>query len=270
MESLAELLERRAWECRLTPARALGTLDDAESFLRDRGLLTRPPDCALPSLYEACHEDPYQPGSPGFATWPATKWPWFGELAERGYLVVAVHRGKNMLVTGEVADLLDPICRAEITRMRAADPGWRRLLDHLADGGPASIDDLRVELRLKRQELNALRAPLQRCGAIIARSLQATAGEGHLHSSELIRWDQAHPAPGGEVTDPRHALANLIAAGVRAAVVAPERELRRWFSWQWYWTDTLVDNLIQNGRLRRADGHVTTAARQGTRNQPQG
>ncbi len=62
---------------------------------------------------------------------------------ERGYLIAAVHRGKNLLLTGEVADLLDPMCRAEITRMRAADPGWRRLLDHLAEAGPASIDDLR-------------------------------------------------------------------------------------------------------------------------------
>jgi len=118
-----------------------------------------------------------------------------------------------------------------------------------------------VELRLKRQELNALRAPLQRCGVIIARSLQVTGGEGHLHSSELIRWDQAHSAPGGEVTDPRRALADLITAGIQAAVVAPERELRRWFSWQWYWTNTLVDDLIRNGRLRRTDGHVTTMAR---------
>jgi hypothetical protein len=116
-----------------------------------------------------------------------------------------------------------------------------------------------VELRLKRQELNALRAPLQRCGAIIARSLQVTTGEGHLHISELIRWDQAHPAPGSGLTDPRRALADLIAAGVRAAVVAPERELRRWFSWQWYWADGLVDALVGDGRLRRVDGHVTTA-----------
>ena len=53
-----------------------------------------------------------KPGSRGFATWPATKWPWFGELAGRGYLVTAVHHGKNLLVTGEVARLLDPICRA--------------------------------------------------------------------------------------------------------------------------------------------------------------
>ena len=260
MEPLGELLERRAFACRLTADRALGTLAEAEAFLRDRGLLTRTADSALPSLYEACHEDPYKPGSPGFASWPATKWPWFGDLAERGYLIVAVHRGKNLLVTGEAAGLLDPICRAEITRMRAADPGWRRLLDHLADAGPASIDDIRVELRLKRQELNALRAPLERCGAVIARSLQVTAGGGHLHSSELIRWDHAHPAPGGGFADPRRALAGLIAAGVRAAVVAPERELRRWFSWPWYWPAGLVDGLVGDGRLRRVDGHVTTAA----------
>jgi hypothetical protein len=104
-------------------------VDEAEVFLRDRGLLTRTADCALPSLYEACHEDPCKIGGVGFAAWPATKWPWFGELAGRSYLVAAVHRGKNLLVTGEVARLLDPICRAEIERMRAADRGWARLLD---------------------------------------------------------------------------------------------------------------------------------------------
>jgi hypothetical protein len=75
MESLSELRERRAVECRLTPDRALGSLDEAEAFLRDRALLTRTPDCALPSLYEACHEPPYRPGAAGFGTWPATKWP---------------------------------------------------------------------------------------------------------------------------------------------------------------------------------------------------
>jgi len=259
VELLRALLDRRAFECRLTPDRALGTLAEAEAFLRDRGLLTRTADCALPSLYEACHEAPYKPGSPGFATWPATKWPWFGELGDRGYLIAAVHRGKNLLMTGEVAGLIDPICRAEITRMRAADPGWRRLLDHLADAGPASIEDLRTELRLKRQELNALRAPLERCGAILARSPQVTAGAGHLHASELIRWDQAHPASSASLTDPRQALADLIAAAVRAAVVAPEREVRRWFSWQWYWTDGLIDGLVGDGRLRRVDGYVAAA-----------
>ena len=267
MESLAGLLERRAFECRLTPGRALESLEEAEGFLRERGMLTRTTDSALPSLYEACHEEAYQPGGQGFAAWPATKWPWFGELTGRGYLCVAVHRGKHLLVTGEAAALLDPICRAETDRMRAADPAWRRLLDHLAMAGPSDVDDLRVELGLKRQELKALRYPLERCGAIVARSVAmasaggAVGGEHHVHATELSRWDQAYPGsgPGGAPAEPAGALGALLAAAVHAAVVAPETEVRRWFSWQWYWTDTLVEDLVRSGRLRRVDGHLAVA-----------
>jgi len=143
--------------------------------------------------------------------------------------------------------------------MRTADRGWARLLDHLAAAGPSSVDDLRTELGVKRQELRSMRAPLERCGAIVSRSLEVTAGQGHLHTSELARWDQVCPATGEAGTDPARALADLVAAGVRAAVVAPEHELRRWFSWQWYWTDTLVDGLVRDGRLRRVGSHVTAA-----------
>ena len=71
MTTFAELEERRAYECRLTPDRALETLDEAEAFLRDRGLLTRTADSALPSLFEACHEEPYA-RSRGSARSPAT------------------------------------------------------------------------------------------------------------------------------------------------------------------------------------------------------
>jgi hypothetical protein len=278
MESLAGLRERRAFECRLTRDRALGSLDEAEGFLRERGMLTRTTDSALPSLYEACHEEAYQPDGRGFASWPATRWPWFGELTHRGYLCVAVHRGKNLLVSPETAALLDPICRAETDRIRAADPGWRRLLDHLAVTGPSLIDDLRVELELKRQELKALRAPLERCGVLVARSVTlpargaaagaaadgaaaggAAAGDvgGHTHSTELARWDQAYPAgPAGPQASPTAALGDLIVAAVRAAVLAPEPEVRRWFSWQWYWTGTLVDELVGAARLRRVGDHL--------------
>ena len=57
--------------------------------------------------------------------------------------------------------------------------------------------------------------------------------------------------------DPAESFAALLAVAVRAAVVAPEPELRRWFSWQWYWTDTLIDDLVGDGRLRRLDGYLT-------------
>jgi len=251
--TLAELEERRAFECRLTPDRALANLDEAEEFLRDRGLLTRTGDSALPSLFEACHEEPYARDSPGFGQWPATKFPWFGLLGARGHLILAIHRGKNLLVTEEVATLLDPICRAELARMEAADADWARLLRHLADAGPSELEDLQTELSLTPKELKGLRSPLERCGAIVSRSIVYE--EPHRHTSLLARWDQVHPEPSGG-DEPRRALGDLLCAGVRAAVLAPEPELARWFSWRWYWDDALVDELVSAGRLVRIDGHL--------------
>jgi hypothetical protein len=250
---LEDLEERRAYECRLTPDRALETLDDADEFLGNRGLLTRTADSALPSLFEACHEEPYARDSPGFGQWPATKFPWFGLLGARGHLILAIHRGKSLLVTDEVSRILDPICRAELVRMEAANEDWARLLRHLAEAGPSELEDLQTELTLAPKELKQLRYPLERCGAVVARSIVYE--EPHRHTSVLARWDQVHPERSGG-DDPRRALGELLCAGVRAAVVAPETELSRWFSWRWYWDDRLVDELVSSERLVRLEGHV--------------
>ena len=243
--SLAELQRRRAFECRLTPDRALGSLDEAEAFLLDRGLLTRTADSALPSLFGACHQEPYAADKPGFGQWPRTKYPWFGELGARGYAILAIHRGKSLLVAPETARLLDPLCRAELKR-REDDP----LLRHLAEAGPSELDDLQLELGLAPTELKRRRAPLERCGAVVARSIVYE--DPHRHTSELARWDQRFPdtAEGG-------GLGELLVAGVRAAVVAPEHELPRWFPW---WEDGLVSRLVSEGRLvRPEDGWVSAA-----------
>jgi len=254
MLSLSELQERRAYECRLTPDRALDSLEEAEEFLLDRGLLTRTPDSALPSLFEACHEEPYAPASPGFGQWPRTKFPWFGELGARGYPILAIHRGKNLLLAPKIARLVDPICRAEIERMEDADPDWGRLLRHLADAGPSELEDLQLELGLKPRELKSLRSPLERCGAVVSRSIVYE--EPHRHTSELARWDQVFPEATGDEPD----VGELVDAGVRAAVVCPERESERWFSWKWRWEDDLIDRLVEEGRLvRPAPGWLAVA-----------
>ena len=116
-----------------------------------------------------------------------------------------------------------------------------------------------AELRMKRQELNALRSPLERCGAIVSRWVDATSAHGHPQARELGRWDQVYQAHQAGGSDPVRALADLVVAGVRSAVIAPELELRRWFSWTWYWTDAMLDELVAQGRLRRA-GHGQVAA----------
>jgi hypothetical protein len=256
--SLAELQERRAHDLRHTPDRALESLDEAAEFLRERGLLTRTPDCALPSLYEALHEDPYAPGKRGFGEWPATRWPWFGELADReGVYALKIHRGKHVLLSAEVAAVADPILRSELERLRAAEDDWALLLDHLAAAGPSGLEDLHVELGLRPKDLKAIRSPLERCGAVVSRSLAVSASRsgGHGHTSELARWDQVYPEPSGA-----GGLEDLLVAAVRAAVVAPERELRTWFSWSWLWRKGVVDELVAGGRLWRPEPGWVSAA----------
>jgi hypothetical protein len=256
MTTMDALRRRREFECRLTPERALDTIDEAAAFLRERGLLTRTADCALPSLYEACHEDPYRPGGRGFASWPATKWPWAAVLGRRPDAHSAdLHRGKTILLSDDVLALADPICRAELARMEREDPRWARLLAHLADSGPAMAEDVEFELGLKHKELRALRSPLERCGALVTREVIEPSGSGHVHRSELARWDQAYPAPTGSASGAAPDVVALFGAALRAAVLAPERDLVRWFSWRWLLPPDLPGQLVDRGlAVRAADG----------------
>jgi hypothetical protein len=235
---LDELLEGRDRACRLLPELALRTLDEAESFLLDRGLLTRNPSLSLPSLFGACHEEPYKAGVGGFGKWPRTRWPWSFELARRpGVVAPKIHMGKTLYLSPETARLADSIIRAELERLREGDPDWARVLEHLGDAGPSTPDDLLVELGLERRQLKAIRAPLERCGVVV--------GRWENEQNVLHRWDQL----GVERVDGPADLAPLVVAAVAAAVVVPAREPRRWFSWRWRWDDGLVERLVLDGRL---------------------
>ncbi len=228
---IAELEERRRVECRLDPAHALVSLDEAEAFLRDRGLLTLTPDCALPSLFGACHEEPYKPGSRGFGLWPRTKYPWGAELARR-CLRTKLHRGKGLFLSEATAALADPLCRAELALAEEGGYGAeaQRLVERLAELGPALLAEVDVDRRTREK--------LERIGAVVSRSVVL---EPHEHTSELARWDQVRPEPasGGGLDE-------LAVAGVRAAVVAPEREVATWFSWR-----ADAGALVHQGRLGR-------------------
>jgi hypothetical protein len=232
----------------------LETLDEAEGFLRERGLLTRTPDCSLPSLFEACHEEPYAPDKPGFGQWPRTKWGWSFALPRLpGVYALKIHRGKTLYVSEETARILDAICRAEIERMQEADPNWALVLRHLADAGPSTTEDLKTELGLKPKELKKILSPLELCGAVVNRAIEPDE-HGEVEGFEYLRWDQLFPeaAPGDGAID------ELLVAGVRAAVVATERELPRWFAWRWRFPPDVVERLVSGGRLARpAPGWVS-------------
>jgi hypothetical protein len=242
-----ELEERRTRACRLSPERALDSLAEAEAFVRDRGVVTLTPSCSLPSLYGACHEEPYTPGGKGFGAYPRTKWPWGWELRERpGIQWLRLLRGTGVFLTDAVAAHADPLCREELARAQKGDHGDEpaRVVAHLGTTGPSLLDELKEELGMSAAALRKARAPLERVGAVVAREVVL---EGHRHTSELRRWDQLEPAveaaPGGAGA--------LLVAGVRAAVLAPEREARRWFTWPA--SPELVEELVDAGRLTRPE-----------------
>lgn len=226
--------------------------------MRERGIVTIMPDCALPSLFLACHEPPYKPGSRGFGLWPRTKYPWAVELtAHPGIHGLKVHRGKRVLVSDGVAAALDPICRAAV-QAAASSP----LVAHLRAAGPSLVEDLQVELDLSAGELRRLRAPLERTGAIVSRSVTVRARSGgHRHTSELRLWPPAETPVPGTTVSPETALEQLLVAGVRAAVLTPEDEVARWFSWPL--PRGTVERLVAEGRLKRLppDGLAAGARR---------
>ena len=169
-DRVVEQLEtRRSLECRLTKGRALVNLRAAAAFLDDRGLLTRMPDCALPSLFAACHELPSRPGGRGFDLWPKTKWIWSFQLTLDGRaLLTKLHRGKSLYLSSTAARLFDPLVRQAID---AATGDEARLLDHIARHGSSMAEDVELELGWEHRRLKSVRNRLERVGAIVSDGL---------------------------------------------------------------------------------------------------
>ena len=259
--TLAELRARRAHECRLTKDRALGTLDDAEAFLRDRRVLTQTQDSSLPSLFAATHEPPYALGKSGFGSWPKTKWPWGAELASRPHIQpVKVHKGKLLLVSAEGAAVIDPLCRDALARAEDGElgPEAAAILRHLKSAGPSSADDVKNELGVEVKAFRSAREKLEREGALVSRSIEGGSDvpQVHRHGSTLARWDQSFTQRRKAPLD--RALDELILLGIRAAVVVQEDEPLGWFTWE-VPRDT-VRRLLAAGRLvRPAAGWVGVA-----------
>lgn len=262
---LAALLAQREAACRLTPDHALDTLDDAEAFVAERGMLTLTPDCALPSLFGACHEEPYRAGGHGFASWPKTRYWWGFALSNRlGVHGTRLHRGRSLYLSTPNLAAFDSLCRAALVR---ADEGAlgataAELVAYLDVAGPTSIDDVKRELGLDAASLRAARDRLERVGAIVSRGMTLPASQGgERETSELARWDQRFPTPPTSApasTD--EALAEAMVAGVRAAVVAPRSEVGSWFSWPLP-RDLLADLLAADRLWQPQEGWL--AAREG-------
>jgi hypothetical protein len=244
-----EFERQRVQLCRLAPTHALATLEEAELFLLDRGMLTLTADSALPSLFGATHEQPFAQGKRGFGAYPKTKWWWGGALGQLpGVVPTKLHRAKSLFLSQRVAELADPLCRAEVAAAVSGELGesCRQIVEHLETAGSSLLEELKDELELDARTLRAARQKLEARGAVSSASVRLTTESGsHIHSSRLTRWDQLVAISQATTAE---ALAELVVAGVHAAVVAPRAEVARWFAWRI--EAPIVDELIESGRLR--------------------
>ena len=243
-----EVQRRREFACRLTPDRALKDVEEAAAFLAERGMLTRFPDCALPSLFGACHEGPGRAGGRGFDLWPKTKWIFSFQLSQhRGTVLTKLHRGRSLYLSLDAAQWFDGLVRRSIESATGDDA---LLLEHLGGHGPSVPEDVELELRWPRERFKRARSRLERVGAVISDGL-VFEDASTWHFAPLRRWDQVvNVSMRGD--DP---LADAVLAGMRAAVVAPESDIRSWFTWA-VPTGT-VDRLVADGRIvRPANGLV--------------
>ena len=234
---MRELEERRAYLCRLTPDRALTDLDEAAEWIVDRGMVTITEDCSLPSLFTACHEEPYKPGAKGFGSWPKTKYWWSIALTRRPELVhprlqQASHDGGHRHRCAQchperdcLADVLHQHRHLHVAggRLARLEGEEQRLADYLAAAGPSLLEEVREELGVDAGALRRLRGRLEKVGAVVSR--EVVLEDPHRHTSELRRWDQLFPRP------TRGGIEELVDAGVQAAVLAREDEVKRWFTW---------------------------------------
>ena len=239
---MRELEQSRAFQCRLTPDRALGDVEEAAAFLADRGMLTRMPDSALPSLFAACHEEPARASGRGFELWPKTKWIFSFQLAQRRATVLTkMHRGKSLYLSSKAAPAFDQLVRQSIDAAAGDDA---RLLDHLARHGPSVPDDIQLELGWDRRRLKRARGRLERVGAIVSDGL-VFEDAANWYFAPMRRWDQVVHAS-QDAADP---YAAVVLAGVNAAVITQEANLQSWFSWPM--PAETVERLVKKGELIR-------------------
>lgn len=234
--------------CRLSPEGALATLDEAAEFLRDRGMLTLTADCWLPSLFQACHEEPYSPQARGFGGWPRTRWRWGGQLGSRPDVIMTrLHRGKLLYVAAPLEPVLAALCRKSAAEAAGGALGSAaaRLMGLLAEG-PLLLEEIHVR-GLSEDALRRARTALQRAGAVFAEEVRLEGRvRGHRHSARLMRADERFASQSTPIAW-EDGITQLLVAAVRAAVVAPVRDVLRWFSLP-IGNDTL-DGAVRSGSL---------------------
>lgn len=237
---------------RLAQGLALKDLDDAAGFVEELGLLLQTPHPFLPSLFAAVQGKPAKPGAAGFGQWPEHAWSWAGELAERDdVLLTKVILGKRTLVHERLWPALDAAVRGR----KVAGDAEEAIVETLRANGAVRTDHLRKMAGLESANKSYQKAMgnLEALGVVIARPITV---DNHKHVASAELWETKFKKP---LSKDRGADAFVLAA-LRAAGVAPEREVIKWFAWPKDEIAAALRRLVAAGKATHVDGSFCATA----------
>lgn len=239
---------------RLSPSRPIRTLAGAVAFIQDRGLVLSTGRSSLPMLAEAIA------GRPLAGSWMAHPeahriYRLLGRLARHAdVLTLPLVLGKETLVHASLGPAIariaaDPRRRDEaVSRLTLTA---KRLLTDVESRGEVRMDQWEVATAAGRQA----RYLLERELLVTSTGLHTARG---YHTAIVRPWIQSRIAQrfGGPAVrlDYAEAMDALVLAALRSAVLAPEREVRRWF----VFAAGSLDGLLASGTVERLRaGRVT-------------
>ncbi len=246
-QSIERLFALQLRRHRLHPSRPIRDVRGAVAFIRDRRIVLSTGNSSLPSLAEAIAGRPlrgsWMANPEGFRIYNILK----KVYASRRIFSAPLILGKETLLDVSLGPHMvriaaDPRRReAVISRL---PPLAQRLLKQVEEEGELQMDRLAVPTAPGRKA----RLLLERELLVVSRDLHTERG---YHTAVVMPWststDAARFARRAKHLTYEQACDALVLTGVRAAVIAPEREVRRWF----VFGGERVQLLLDAGRLKR-------------------
>lgn len=238
--------EIRVRDHRLKPSLRLRTKEDAIGFIHDRGLVSFLGGNELPSFISAVLGRSWKPSKKGFTTW--NEW-WSvkisgqpiarasGEIEARNDILASrLFRRTKTLVSNKVWPSLDPVVRHQrelLERGEILSGLERRLLRTIEQEKSIRTDHLRKTLRLEAKENNSrfhrALTNLENYSLIVG--VEDPRPEHHLHANLWQTWESKTSGEKRAQLSYEDGLAELLEITINASVLAPEKEVAKWFPW---------------------------------------
>ncbi len=265
----------RQKEHRLHPSLRLRTIDEIREFVHGKGLVSVFGGNELPSVISAILGREWKPSGKGFTSWE--EW-WslkisgqnaghaLGQLDRaKDIIATRIFRNSKTLVSQSLWPILNPIVEHHLdltAKHKILSVLEWKIVKFLDEKGPTRTDYLRSGLRLQgKTHTSRFHRSLSRLEsyALIV-GYEDPHPEGHLHANIWQPWTMRTSR--GVKGKPRlaysDAVMELLAKTLDAAILAPEKEVEKWFQWEGGLSEA-KKQLLDSGKILQAGNFIVTA-----------